>query len=88
MMPRLLPLCLSVLLTACGTPRVQYVPVPPVPIPDELLADCLAPMPPEPFTYGASVDYNLQLLAVIKNCNADKAGIRQIELSRHPMSKK
>ncbi|AIJ09276.1 Bacteriophage APSE-1, protein 16 [Edwardsiella anguillarum ET080813] len=45
-------------------------------------------MPPEPFTYGASVDYNLQLLAVIKNCNADKAGIRQIELSRHPMSKK
>ncbi|EBR8158040.1 hypothetical protein DOA20_23125 [Salmonella enterica subsp. enterica serovar Newport] len=33
--------------------------------------------PPEPFTFGASVDYNLQLLAVVKNCNIDKANIRR-----------
>lgn len=78
----LVSVCLALLLSACATPPVKYVQVPPVPIPEVLLADCIVPLPPMPFTYGASVDYNLQLLAVIKNCNADKAGIRKIELSR------
>ncbi|HDW3988173.1 TPA: hypothetical protein RMT71_005345, partial [Escherichia coli] len=33
-------------------------------------------------TFGASVTYNLQLLAVIKNCNVDKASIRRLEARR------
>lgn len=51
-------------------------------IPAEWLADCLVPPAPEPFTFGASVTYNLQLLAVIKNCNVDKASIRRLEARR------
>ncbi|ELF9453969.1 hypothetical protein RNR39_003533 [Salmonella enterica] len=42
----------------------------------------MVPPLPEPFTFGASVDYNLQLLAVIKNCNVDKANIRRAEEQR------
>lgn len=37
---------------------------------------------PAPFTFGASVEYTLQLLGVIKNCNVDKANIRRIEQDR------
>jgi hypothetical protein len=43
---------------------------------------------PTPFTYGASVDYNLQLLSVIENCNADKQGIRAIERQRQQIPEK
>ncbi|HEC9152293.1 TPA: hypothetical protein R4D87_002101 [Salmonella enterica subsp. enterica serovar Javiana] len=56
--------------------------MPPVPFPAEWLADCIVPPLPEPFTFGASVDYNLQLLAVVKNCNVDKANIRRAEEQR------
>lgn len=42
----------------------------------------MVPPLPEPFTFGASVDYNLQLLTVIKNCNVDKANIRRAEEQR------
>ncbi|HAF2461649.1 TPA: hypothetical protein G9F28_005403 [Salmonella enterica] len=42
----------------------------------------MVPPLPEPFTFGVSVDYNLQLLAVIKNCNVDKASIRRAEEQR------
>ncbi|HFR1936748.1 TPA: hypothetical protein ACHVCH_003852 [Shigella sonnei] len=69
-------------LSGCAGPSVKYVPVQPVPIPAEWLADCLVPPAPEPFTFGASVTYNLQLLAVIKNCNVDKASIRRLEVQR------
>lgn len=75
-------LCLPWLLTACVKPSVQYVQVAPVPLPAEWLADCIVPPLPEPFTFGASVDYNLQLLAVVKNCNVDKANIRRAEEQR------
>ncbi|MBU2673553.1 hypothetical protein I5654_12875 [Hafnia paralvei] len=54
----------------------------------ELLADCIVPPVPTPFTYGASVDYNLQLLSVIENCNADKQGIRAIERQRQQSPEK
>ncbi|HCM6288124.1 TPA: hypothetical protein N3Z62_004838, partial [Salmonella enterica subsp. enterica serovar -:k:-] len=53
-----------------------------MPLPVEWTADCMVPPVPEPFTFGASVDYNLQLLAVIKNCNVDKANIRRAEEQR------
>ncbi|MDJ6848101.1 hypothetical protein LED50_01205 [Salmonella enterica] len=61
---------------------MKYVQVPPVPLPAEWTADCVVPPLPEPFTFGASVDYNLQLLAVVKNCNVDKANIRRAEEQR------
>ncbi|EHZ7223543.1 hypothetical protein K6O85_002976 [Salmonella enterica] len=54
-----------------------------MPLPAEWAADCMVPPLPEPFTFGASVDYNLQLLAVIKNCNVDKANIRRAEEQQH-----
>lgn len=79
---RPLPLFLMMWLIGCAGPSVKYVPVKPVPIPAEWLADCLVPPAPEPFTFGASVTYNLQLLAVIKNCNVDKASIRRLEARR------
>ncbi|PCG27968.1 lysozyme [Escherichia coli] len=79
---RPLPLFLMMWLIGCAGPSVKYVPVKPVPIPAEWLADCLVPPVPEPFTFGASVTYNLQLLAVIKNCNVDKASIRRLETRR------
>ncbi|WP_442889989.1 Rz1-like lysis system protein LysC [Arsenophonus sp. PmNCSU2021_1] len=72
-------LCLALWLTGCAAPPVKVVTLPPVPLPEGLLAACPAPLPPEPLTFGASVDYSLQLLAVIKQCNADKAALRQAE---------
>ena len=74
--------CLPLWLTACVTPPPTFVALPPIGVSPELLADCIVPPLPEPFTFGASVDYNLQLLAVIKNCNADKRALRQIEQQR------
>ncbi|WP_422663528.1 MULTISPECIES: Rz1-like lysis system protein LysC [Serratia] len=55
------------------------MPVVPPPLPAEWLADCPVPPVPAPFTFGASVDYTLQLLAVIKNCNLDKANLRRAQ---------
>lgn len=79
-------LCLPLWLTGCAVPSTQYVPIAPPPIPAEWLQDCRVPPLPAPFTFGASVEYNLQLLGVIKNCNVDKANIRQAEQDRQGTS--
>ncbi|AYO40780.1 peptidase [Serratia sp. P2ACOL2] len=69
-------------LTACtGTP-VKYVAVPMTPIPANLTANCIPPLPEQPLTYGGAVIYSDQLLDVIDNCNRDKAAIRNIEAER------
>ncbi|PWC10674.1 hypothetical protein B4923_16270 [Brenneria roseae subsp. americana] len=77
-----LDLFLAMLLTGCGNTRTEYVPAPVVPIPAELLIDCVIPEIPAIMSYGDSVELNERLLAVIEQCNADKAAIRQIESNR------
>ncbi|PWC10552.1 hypothetical protein DDT56_21735 [Brenneria corticis] len=79
----LLGLSLLTLSTGCGNTRTEYVPAPVVSIPVELLIDCIIPEIPAAMSYGQSVELNELLLAVIEQCNADKAAIRQIEESRH-----
>nr|WP_275391121.1 hypothetical protein [Xenorhabdus bovienii] len=66
-------LCLMGLLSGCSSIQTEYVPVPPIPIPAHLLADCLL--------------LNVQLLTVIEQCNLDKQAIREIEESKQPQSK-
>ncbi|MBA5601036.1 hypothetical protein [Pectobacterium aroidearum] len=78
----LLVLFLLTWLTGCGNTRTEYVTAPAVPIPAELLIDCIVPEIPYRMTYGDSVELNERLLAVIEKCNADKSAIRQIESAR------
>ncbi|WP_419720311.1 Rz1-like lysis system protein LysC [Pantoea agglomerans] len=73
---------LVTLLTSCARTETHYVPVPPVPIPASLLADCKVPPIPEPLTWGESLELNERLLSVVGQCNRDKAAIRQIERER------
>ncbi|MEF9677734.1 hypothetical protein ABRQ00_22540 [Pectobacterium aroidearum] len=78
----LLVLFLLTLLAGCVNTRTEYVTAPVIPIPAELLIDCIVPEIPHQMTYGDSVELNERLLAVIEKCNADKAAIRQIESKR------
>ncbi|UUE37955.1 hypothetical protein L0Y26_08600 [Pectobacterium aroidearum] len=78
----LLVMFLLTWLTGCGNTRTEYVTAPAVPIPAELLIDCIVPEIPYRMTYGDSVELNERLLTVIDMCNADKAAIRQIESNR------
>ncbi|WP_438818391.1 Rz1-like lysis system protein LysC [Xenorhabdus bovienii] len=72
-------LCLMGLLSGCSNTRTEYVPVPPIPIPAHLLADCLSPVIPDKMTWSDSLILNEQLLTVIEQCNLDKQAIREIE---------
>ncbi|MDE1488862.1 peptidase [Xenorhabdus bovienii] len=72
-------LCLMGLLSGCSSTRTEYVPVPPIPIPAHLLADCLPPVIPDKMTWSDSLLLNVQLLTVIEQCNLDKQAIREIE---------
>ncbi|MBT9428922.1 hypothetical protein JZM30_06370 [Candidatus Symbiopectobacterium endolongispinus] len=75
-------LFLMMSLTGCESTRKEYVTVPVVPIPAELLQDCPAPDIPHQMPYGKSVELNEELLTIIEKCNADKRSIREIEESR------
>ncbi|QAV46889.1 peptidase (plasmid) [Pantoea agglomerans] len=77
-----LNLCLVLLLTSCVRTGTKYVPVPPVPIPVSLLADCAVPLIPDPLTWGDSLELNERLLNALEQCNHDKTAIRQIERER------
>ncbi|EPE4838831.1 Rz1-like lysis system protein LysC [Yersinia enterocolitica] len=82
MMIALICLCLLAQLTGCVRTQTKYVTVPPVPIPSNLLSDCMPPDIPNAMTWGQSVELNEDLLTVIEQCNADKTSIRQIEEKR------
>ncbi|PNM24620.1 Rz1 lytic protein [Yersinia enterocolitica] len=82
MMAALIFLCLLAQLTGCARTQIKYVTVPSVPIPISLLSDCMPPDIPNTMTWGQSVELNEDMLAVIEQCNADKASIRQIEEKR------
>ncbi|WP_145515541.1 Rz1-like lysis system protein LysC [Yersinia aleksiciae] len=82
MMAALICLYLLAHLTGCTSIQTKYVVVPPVPIPINLLSDCLPPVIPISMTWGQSVELNEDLLTVIEQCNADKASIRKIEEAR------
>ncbi|WP_114195540.1 Rz1-like lysis system protein LysC [Edaphovirga cremea] len=79
----MMTLLIGISLMGCSTERIKYVPLPVVPIPANLTANCIPPLPEQPFTYGASVIWNDRLLETIENCNLDKQAIRSIEASRH-----
>lgn len=85
MMIALVSLCLLQLLTGCGNTRTVYVPVPVVPIPANLTAETPQPVIPDPLTYGASLDLNVNLLSALGKCNLDKAGIRSVEEYRNAL---
>lgn len=82
MMIALVGLCLLQLLTGCGNTRTVYVPVSVVPLPTNLTDETPQPTIPDPLTYGASLELNVNLLSALGQCNLDKAGIRRIEASR------
>ncbi|MDF7662136.1 hypothetical protein PUG81_24470 [Erwiniaceae bacterium L1_54_6] len=80
-------LFLPLLLSSCGTTRTEYVQAQPVPLPANLLIDCIIPEIPYQMSWGDSLTLNEQLLAVVEKCNQDKAAIRNIEQSRQEQAK-
>ncbi|WP_218452314.1 peptidase [Salmonella enterica] len=82
MMIALVGLFLLQLLIGCENTRTVYVQVPAVPLPTNLTAETPQPAIPDPLTYGASLELNVNLLSALGNCNQDKAGIRKIESER------
>lgn len=80
--PALASLFLGMALTLSGCTQIKYVQVPPAKIPSELTDDTIPSAMPDPFTFGASLVWNEQLLTSIGQCNLDKAGIRKIEAER------
>ena len=82
--PAPLLLCLTLSLTACTAERLKS---PPViiqePLPESLTAKTEPPAPPaRPLTYGKLVVWSDALLDALDTCNADKAGIRELEMRR------
>ncbi|EBS2064196.1 rz1 lytic protein [Salmonella enterica subsp. enterica serovar Hadar] len=53
-----------------------------MPLPTSLTAETPQPTIPDPLTYGASLDLNVNLLSALGQCNIDKASIRAIEQER------
>ena len=80
-------LFLLLLLSSCASTQIEYVPVQPVPLPANLLIDCVLPQIPEQMTYGDSLKLNERLLGVIEKCNQDKADIRKAEQKRQETTK-
>ncbi|EGO8353038.1 peptidase [Escherichia coli] len=70
------------LLTGCGSTRTVYVSIPKTPLPVSLTSDTPVPFIPNPLTYGASLDLNVNLLSALNQCNQDKVAIRKIESKR------
>ncbi|HIH3614795.1 TPA: Rz1-like lysis system protein LysC [Escherichia coli] len=75
-------LCLLPLLTGCGSTRTVYVSTPVTPLPTSLTSESPVPLIPEPLTYGASLELNVNLLSALGQCNRDKVDIRRIEKQR------
>ncbi|RRO02457.1 Rz1 lytic protein [Pectobacterium aquaticum] len=83
----LMSLCLMALLCRCSTTRTVYVPIVCVPLPANLTAPTVIPLPQgaivnNRLTYGQSVNWNSLLLAALESANHDKALIRQAEQQR------
>ncbi|WP_447722317.1 Rz1-like lysis system protein LysC [Edwardsiella tarda] len=78
--------CLLSLLSGCGSTRTVYVPAPVPPISTELTADTPVPAVPDPLTWGASLDFNAQLLSALGQCNADKTSIRNATSRIHSIN--
>ncbi|AIX52207.1 hypothetical protein PSNIH1_15030 [Pantoea sp. PSNIH1] len=77
-----LTLFLLMWLTACADTEKEYVQLPAMPVPAELLADCEIPPVPDPMTWGDSLELNERLMTSVENCNRDKRAIRKIESLR------
>lgn len=70
------------LLVSCGNTRTEYVPVPVVPLPPQLTADCEQVEIPDDLTFGGAVELLADAMKYIANCNHDKRAIREIEAER------
>ena len=77
-------LCLTVWLTACTSEPPKSAPVIiQEPLPESLTAKTDVPPPPDrPMTWGGLAVWTDSLLDALDTCNADKAGIRELEIRR------
>ena len=77
-------LCLLLALTACtGELKKSPPQIIQEPLPESLTAKTDAPPPPaRPMTWGGLAVWTDSLLDALDTCNADKAGIRELELRR------
>ena len=76
-------LCLLLALTACTSePKKSAPQIIQEPLPESLTAKTETPAPPKPMTYGNLAPWSDALLDALDTCNADKAGIRELELRR------
>lgn len=71
-------------LSGCAKPLTVYETVkqPYIPIPANLLNECLVPTIPEKMTFGDSVELNIKLLDSIDECNGNLRVIQAIEKNR------
>lgn len=70
------------LLGSCSNTKETFVPVPVVPIPSQLTADCPLPVIPDELTYGGAILLLADAMKSIAGCNHDKRAIREIEAER------
>ena len=77
-------LCLLLALTACTSePKKSPPQIIQEPLPESLTAKTDVPSPPaRPMTWGGLAIWTDSLLDALDTCNADKAGIRELELRR------
>uniref|UniRef100_UPI00403EAC03 Rz1-like lysis system protein LysC n=1 Tax=Klebsiella pneumoniae TaxID=573 RepID=UPI00403EAC03 len=77
-------LCLLLALTACTSAQKKSAPqIIQEPLPESLTAKTDVPPPPaRPMTWGGLAIWTDSLLDALDTCNADKAGIRELELRR------
>lgn len=78
----LLLLFLMVSLAGCSNTKEIFVPVPSVPVPAHLLADCPLPVIPDELTYGGAILLLTDAMKSIAGCNHDKQAIREFEYMR------
>ncbi|WP_425320546.1 Rz1-like lysis system protein LysC [Pantoea coffeiphila] len=71
------------MLTACTVAPQKSAPqIIQEPLPESLTVKTEVPPPPRPMTWGSLATWSDSLLDAIDTCNADKAGIRELELRR------
>lgn len=82
-MSALILLCPMMLLVSCGSTKEVLIPVQPVPIPAQLIADCPQPDVPEHMEWKDMPQLLVDAMKSIAKCNLDKKSIREIEAARN-----
>lgn len=63
------------LLGGCSSTEIQYIQVP---VPSEFTRPFVLPEIPNDFTFGQSVELNIELMGVLEQCNIHRLAVREL----------